>query len=721
MAKNNSAASKVTIANQTLYVGKEEITSVVVVPGSAYYQAHVKVPGVDSRMRAPIRYHQPLPAMTRLEAARAPLAQALGASGPSLPTDILDDAVMAGLSSEQRQKLSEEREEMARLVYCRIVSDWRHLPRCTRCWPQLAASIRYWVIHFGNHVLGTNMKRGVRINQHNLHCRGRIEHDSTHDVTINEPFILACDAGVKRPGEFVAAHINQPELLDIYMTAVELVLKKMKFVSIDGEYSRQTSNLLGGLADALRFRSRFCINRLMIDSLYANSGRTAVGNYSESQMQTMWAALHHLFVDFPDDIIQPLLNSGSGTGQRSSLVSIVIDEYIMNSDFRQTLTELLPTQSLSSSSSSSKQQSDERAILHRIVDSFIEFLKLVSDWKDTANLALLTQQPVLSDSSQRLNTAIRNCRALRLNSALIARFNDVLNVNRHTVGSLLARYIYNQLPPNSKIVVAFGDSFDGSDSIPSLAHLLGDHIPIFYSPEFRSSLLCFMCSSVTVPAASGTYTQHATAGVEHTGSETSLTSQGAYKSQRNLNQRYRYCMECKLHFNRDTSAAFNILRNTLTIICNIQHKKAAGEKFDSYMQLGRSEFIYSPKVKPNSEQLAKLNANRKARGNAAREKIQQSGNIQELANDIIASNRERQEVVARLQQSNDFATSQLASLVASLPHGKLNAENRRSFNHEAFKLAANNARIKSINASIECEDARRNVLLNITNSAGSNT
>ncbi|KAI8869926.1 hypothetical protein GQ42DRAFT_163108 [Ramicandelaber brevisporus] len=719
METNNSAANEEPIANQTLYVGKEEITSVVVVPGSAYYQAHVKVPGVDITIKAPIEYHQPLPAMTRLEAARAPLAQALGASGPSLPTDIMDDAVMAGLSSEQRQKLSEEREEMARLVCSRIISDWRHLPRCTRCWPQLAASIRYWVIHFGNHVLGTNMKRGVRINQHNLHRRGRIEHDSTHDVTIKGPFILACDAGVKRPGEFVAAHINQPELLDIYMTAMELVLKKMKFVRIDGEKSRQIGNLLGALANSLQFRSRFCINRLMIDSLYAKSGRTAVGNYSESQMQNMWAALHHLLVDLPDDIIQPLLNSGTGTDQRSSLVSNMIDEYIMNNEFRQTLTELLPNQS--SLSSSPKQQGEERAILHRIVDSFVDFLKLVPDWKDTANLELLTQQPVLSSNSQRLNTAIRNIRALRLNSALVARFNDVLNVNKHTVGSLLARYIYNQFPPDSKIVVAIGDAFDGSDSTPSLAHLLADHIPIFYSPEFRSSLLCFMCSSVTVPAASGTYTQHVTADIEHTGNLTSLTSQRAYKSQRNLNQRYRYCLECKLHFNRDTSAAFNILRNTLTIICNIQHKKAAGESFDSYMQLGRSEFISGPRVKPNSEQLAKLNANRKARGNAAREKIQQSGNTQELANAIIASNKERQEVVTRLQQSNDSATSQLASLVASLPHGKLNAENRRNFNHEAFKLAANNARIKSINASIECEDARRNVLLNIANSAGSST
>ncbi|KAI8872606.1 hypothetical protein GQ42DRAFT_161194 [Ramicandelaber brevisporus] len=719
MATDSSAANKVTIANQTLYVGKEKVTSVVVIPGSAYYRAQVEVPGVDITMKAPIKYHQPLPTMTRLEAARAPLAQALGASGPSLPTDIMDDPVMAVLNSEQRQKLSEGREEMARLVYSQIVSNWRHLPRCTRCWPQLAASIRYWVIHFGNHVLGTNMKRGVRIQQHNLHHRGRIEHDSTHDVTIKGPFILACDAGVKRPGEFVAAHINQPELLDIYMAAVELVLKKMKFVPIDGEKPRQIGNLLGELANALQFRSRFCINRLMIDSLYAKSGRTAVGNYSETQMQNMWAALHHLFVDFPDDIIQPLLNSGPGTEQRSSLVSNLIDGYIMNSEFRQTLVELLPTQS--SLSSSSEQQSDERAILHRIVDSFVDFLKLVPDWKDTANLALLTQQPVLSNNSQRLSTAIRNCRALRLNSALVARFNDVLNVNRHTVGSELARYIYDQFPPNSKIVVAIGDAFDGSHSTPALTRLLADNIPIFYSPEFRSSLLCFMCSSVTVPAATGTYTQHVTADVEHTGTATSLTSQRASKSQKKLSSRYRYCLECKLHFNRDTSAAFNILRNTLTIICNIQHKKAAGESFDSYMQLGRSEFIRSPKVRPNSEQLAKLNANRTARRNAAREKIQQSGNTQELANDIIASNRERQEVVTRLQLSNDFATSQLASLVASLPHGKLNAENRRNFNHRTFKLAANNARIKSIKASIECEDARRNVLLNIANSAGSNT
>ncbi|KAI8871061.1 hypothetical protein GQ42DRAFT_162278 [Ramicandelaber brevisporus] len=720
MATNSSAANKEPIANQTLYVGKKKVTSVVVVPGSAYYRAQVEVPGVDIRMKAPIRYHQPLPAMTRLEAARAPLAQALGASGPSLPTDILDDAVMAGLNYEQRQKLTEEREEMARLVYSQIISDWRHLPRCTRCWPQLAASIRYWVIHFGNHVLGTNMKRGVRIQRHNLHRRGRIEHDSTHNVTISGPFILACDAGVKRPGEFVAAHINQPELLDIYMAAVELVLKKMKFVSIDGEKPRQIGNLLGELANALQFRSRFCIPRLMIDSLYANSGRTAVGNYSESQMQTMWAALHHLFVDLPDDIIQPLLNSGTGTEQRSNLVSNMIDEYIMNSEFRQTLVELLPTQS-SLSSSSSKQQSDERAILHRIVDSFVDFLKLVPDWKDTASLALLTQQPVLSNNSRRLCTAIRNCRALRLNSTLVARFNDILHVNKHTVGSELARYIYDQFPPNSKIVVAIGDAFDGSDSTPSLARLLADNIPIFYSPEFRSSLLCFMCSSVTVPAASGTYTQHVTADVEHIGNASSLTSQHASKSQKKLSARYRYCLECKLQFNRDTSAAFNILRNTLTIICNIQHKKAAGESFDSYMQLGRSEFIRSPKVRPNSEQLAKLNANRKARGNAAREKMQQSGNIQELANDIIASNKERQEVVARLQQSNGSVTSQLASLVASLPNGRLNAVNRRSFNHEAFKLAANNARIKSIKASIECEDARCNVLLNIANSAGSST
>ncbi|KAI8865731.1 hypothetical protein GQ42DRAFT_88594, partial [Ramicandelaber brevisporus] len=260
----------------------------------------------------------------------------------------------------------------------------------------------------------------------------------------------------------------------------------------------------------------------------------------------------------------------------------------------------------------------------------------------------------------------------------------------------------------------------GSHSTPALTRLLADNIPIFYSPEFRSSLLCFMCSSVTVPAASGTYTQHVTAGVEHAGTATSLTSQRASKSQKKLSSRYRYCLECKLHFNRDTSAAFNILRNTLTIICNIQHKKAAGESFDSYMQLSRSEFIRSAKVRPNSEQLAKLNANRTTRRNAAREKIQQSGKAQELANDIIASNRERQEVVTRLQQSNDSATSQLASLVASLPHGKLNAVNRRIFNHGTFKIAANNARIKSIKASIECEDARRNVLLNIANSVASN-